>query len=194
MALGGRGWRRHIHFLCASFRSFYRWRPLPAATGTKRKGSAGAGTEKRWAKRRIGQERAPSRSGTAKRKAAGGDDGLEKEAKRRKTDQDETTQRKAQSDGRDPDEDGGDEDYEDDDDEAVVLPDVPRPIIWGRRSRKDGKPWTCDCGTVNEPSRHLFVDLPAFECSKCKKPVTSPVPHISYLIDSFSLRSRFIGI
>lgn len=48
-----------------------------------------------------------------------------------------------------------------------ILEDVPRPIIWGRRSHLDGQAWMCECGHTNFPSRELFVDLPAFSCSNC---------------------------
>lgn len=54
--------------------------------------------------------------------------------------------------------------------EGLGLSDVPRPFLLGRRSRKDGVAWTCRCLTVNRPSHHLFVNLPAFSCSNpdCK--------------------------
>lgn len=52
--------------------------------------------------------------------------------------------------------------------QSVLLHDVPRRIVWGRRSHLDATAWICDvCQHQNEPTRHLFVDLPAFSCGNC---------------------------
>lgn len=53
--------------------------------------------------------------------------------------------------------------------DAVVLPDIPQPIRWGRRSMHDSKAWPCPkCQHVNKPTKHLIVNLPALTCRMCK--------------------------
>jgi len=39
----------------------------------------------------------------------------------------------------------------------------------GFRSVNDGKAWRCRCGVVNQPTKHRFFNLPAFQCSQCQR-------------------------
>jgi len=41
----------------------------------------------------------------------------------------------------------------------------------GFRSVNDGKAWRCRCGVVNQPTKHRFFNLPAFQCSQCQRKV-----------------------
>jgi hypothetical protein len=161
-AATGRGpWRVYCGYL---FRRLRRPPPHPhpsapaasAATAPRRKRKnevVGGKSDERQAKRGRREQESPPAAGNKKRKAAGGDspdpEEVEAEAKRTRAD-------------------------------AMILRDVPRPIILRRRSRRDGQPWKCEnCGNVNQPSRHLIVHLPAFQCSNCKEPV-SPSPLCSF--------------
>ncbi|RLN13259.1 hypothetical protein C2845_PM09G13710 [Panicum miliaceum] len=51
---------------------------------------------------------------------------------------------------------------------AGARPSYPRPLLWGTRSIKQPKPWTCGtCGFKNALVHHLLFDLPPFKCKAC---------------------------
>lgn len=52
-----------------------------------------------------------------------------------------------------------------------IVPGLWRRIVRRRRSKNDSKPWICSCGYLNNPTQHLFFDLPRFKCKRkgCKE-------------------------
>ncbi|KAF8691183.1 hypothetical protein HU200_040300 [Digitaria exilis] len=50
----------------------------------------------------------------------------------------------------------------------AMKPFYPRPLQWGTRSIKEPRTCNCsECGNVNDLTRHLVFDLPAFRCKAC---------------------------